>query len=85
MPFLTIEIKLVYEIIGYIASTFILVSFLMKDIRTIRIINIFGAIFFVLYGLFTKTWATATMNFILIFVHLFHLFNFKKKNKTVEK
>ena len=54
----------------------------MKDVKKIRFINIFGAIFFVIYGVLTSIWATATMNFILIFVHLYFLIREYKDSKN---
>ncbi|MBQ7828950.1 MAG: YgjV family protein [Clostridia bacterium] len=69
----------IYELIGYTASALVLVSFLMKDVRTIRLVNIFGAIFFVVYGVLTKTWATATMNVALIAVHSYFLIKMRRK------
>lgn len=38
--------------IGYTASVFIVLSFVFKNIRTIRVINLLGCICFVIYGLF---------------------------------
>ena len=38
------------EDIGYLASLFVLVSFLMKDIKKLRIINMVGCCMFVWYG-----------------------------------
>jgi len=42
------------EYIGYLASFFIVGGFLLKDLRTIRIINLFGCICFVIYGIFLR-------------------------------
>jgi uncharacterized protein with PQ loop repeat len=38
------------EIVGYAASLLVLVSFLMKDIRKLRMINSLGCALFVIYG-----------------------------------
>jgi hypothetical protein len=38
------------ELVGYVASLFVLVSFLMKDIRTLRMVNSVGCALFVVYG-----------------------------------
>ncbi len=38
------------EFVGYIASFTVLVSFLMKNIKTLRIINTIGCVAFVIYG-----------------------------------
>lgn len=40
------------EYIGYLASVFIVGGFLLKNLRTIRFINMFGCICFVIYGIF---------------------------------
>ncbi|SHH06370.1 uroporphyrinogen decarboxylase [Flavobacterium johnsoniae] len=40
------------EYIGYLASVFIVGGFMLKNLRTIRFINMFGCICFVVYGIF---------------------------------
>ena len=42
------------EYIGYLASFFIVGGFLLKDLKTIRFINMLGCICFVIYGIFLK-------------------------------
>ena len=69
------------EVFGYVASTLVLISFLFKNIKLIRIVNVCGAAFFVLYGLLTKTYPTMLMNFALIFVHFYYLFKVRKKTE----
>jgi hypothetical protein len=39
------------EIIGYLASFIVLTSFLMKEIKTLRVINTIGCGMFVAYGI----------------------------------
>jgi len=39
------------DIVGYIGSVLILLSFLMKQIKTLRIINTIGCAVFVVYGI----------------------------------
>lgn len=39
------------EIIGYTASLLVLVSFLMKNVRKLRIINTIGCTVFIIYGI----------------------------------
>lgn len=89
MNILFLNSKVVFEIIGYLGSFFVLASFLLKDIRQIRMINIIGAVFFVIYGISTKTWATAFMNLALVGVHIFyliklHLDSKKEKSDTMD-
>lgn len=43
------------EIIGYLASIVILCSFLMKDVKKLRRVNIVGCLLFVVYGFMMPT------------------------------
>lgn len=43
------------EIIGYLASIVVLCSFLMKDVKRLRLVNIIGCLLFVLYGFMMPT------------------------------
>ena len=73
-----------YEIIGIWASFLILVSFLMKRIVVIRLVNICGAVLFVIYGALIGAWAIWIFNTALIIVHLVYLSShFAKKKNTV--
>ena len=43
--------SLIYEIIGYAASLLVALSLTMKSLQKLRIINMIGAIVFIVYGL----------------------------------
>lgn len=45
------EIPEITEYIGYLASIVIMISFLMKNIITLRTINLIGGILFIVYGI----------------------------------
>lgn len=62
-----------YEFIGLMATTFVLISFLMKKARSIRLVNIIGATLFVIYGLLIHSLSVWIMNGALIFVHIYYL------------
>jgi uncharacterized protein with PQ loop repeat len=38
------------DLVGYAASVVVLVSFLMKNINTLRIVNSLGCVLFIIYG-----------------------------------
>jgi membrane protein implicated in regulation of membrane protease activity len=61
------------EYIGIAAGVIVLLSFLFKKIKVIRLVNIVGAILFVIYGLLLPTYSTAFVNFALIVVHIIYL------------
>lgn len=61
------------EIIGIIATLFVLLSFMMKEAKAIRCINIIGAILFVAYGLMIGAFSTWLLNAVLIVIHAIYL------------
>ena len=67
-----------YEIIGLIASIFVLVSFIPKDIKLIRCINIVGCIVWIIYGILIGALSVWLMNLLVMIVHVYHLIKNKK-------
>ena len=78
-----ITVDVVFEVISYLGSTFVLISFLLKDVKKIRLINIVGAVFFVIYGIYFKAWAIAILNCILIVVHIYYLVKMQKDSVKI--
>lgn len=62
-----------YEIIGLTATLFVLLSFLMKQVKSIRIVNIIGAALFVVYGIAIGSLSTWILNAALIVIHIVYL------------
>lgn len=71
----------VTEIIGYIGSLGILLSFLMKDINRLRIVNTIGCAFFVLYGILLEySVPVIATNAIIILINVYYLLKNNKEN-----
>jgi hypothetical protein len=70
------------DLIGYAASAVLMVSFLMKNINTLRLINSIGAILFILYGFMLATsWPVIITNAFILSVNIFYLVkNYSSKN-----
>ena len=43
------------EIVGYLASIVVLLSFTMKDVKKLRLVNMVGCLLFVVYGFMMPT------------------------------
>lgn len=67
-----------FEEIGTIASIVVLISFLCKSERKIRIINIIGALLFVVYGALNGSFSIWFLNGALILIHLYKLLKNEK-------
>lgn len=65
------------EIIGYFGSALIFLSFMMKDMKTLRWVSIIGCIVFIIYGLLIGAIPIAITNSAIVVVNLYYLY-FKK-------
>jgi hypothetical protein len=62
------------EWIGYLASLVLMISFLMKNINRLRIINSIGAILFIIYGVMLAiSWPIIITNAFILGVNIFYL------------
>lgn len=74
-----------YELIGIVATLFVLASFIVNDIKYVRIINIAGAALFVVYGILIDAFSTWLLNALLIVIHLFYLVRMESEENHNEK
>jgi len=67
------------EWVGYLASLALIISFMMKNVNTLRVINSIGAILFVIYGfMLAISWPIIITNTFILLVNFYYLF-FKRK------
>lgn len=64
------------EWVGYLASLVLMISFLMKNISKLRIINSIGAVLFIFYGIMLVTsWPIIITNTFILGVNIYYLAN----------
>ena len=69
------------EIIGYLASFIVLISFLMKDIKTLRVINSIGCVMFVAYGILLQfSMPIIITNIAIVAINIYFLMKAAKNN-----
>lgn len=75
------------ELIGYLASAFVLLSFVMKEMTKLRIVNIVGCAFFITYGVLLLSWPIIITNTAIVVVNVYYLVKTRRESnnlKTVE-
>lgn len=72
------------DILGYLGMGFVVLSFTMKNIIWLRVVNIIGAILSAIYGLITKTYPTMYLNLALFLINSYFLITYFVK-KDIEK
>ncbi|MBI3136380.1 MAG: uroporphyrinogen decarboxylase [Bacteroidetes bacterium] len=64
----------VTELIGYLASAVVLISFLNRHLIRLRVINSIGCALFVVYGFMLGiSWPIVITNFFILLIHLYYL------------
>lgn len=62
-----------YELLGYLASGFVVISLVMSNIKYLRYLNLLGSVLFVIYGLAITAYPVALMNSFAVAVNVYHL------------
>ena len=60
------------EIVGTIGNIFILASYMFNN-KKLRIINLIGTVFLLIYGFMLEAFSAIMLNVIKIFIHLYKL------------
>ena len=68
-----------HEIIGIIATLFVLLSFLFTAEKRIRQINIIGAAIFIVYGIIIAAHSVYILNAVLVIIHIYKLYKGREK------
>ena len=67
----------IYEIIGYVGSALVLVSFLMASVVKLRVVNCIGSFIFAVYALLIHSYPTMIMNICLVLINLYYLWKLR--------
>ena len=73
------------DLIGYLASAIILISFAVKDIIKLRIINSIGSVVWIVYGVLINNNPTIFVNIAVLMIHIWWLIKNKLNNKNYFK
>ncbi|MBP3708863.1 MAG: YgjV family protein [Treponema sp.] len=71
----------IIEIIGYVGSAIVLLSFLMTSVVKLRLVNSLGSLIFMTYALIIHSYPTALMNLCLVLINLRFLWKMRNTEK----
>lgn len=67
------------ELIGYLGSLLVAASLMMSNIWKLRWVNLFGALFFVVYGLLVGAYPVAAVNAFIVAIDAYYLVRMARK------
>ncbi|KGQ71161.1 hypothetical protein A1D23_00135 [Chelonobacter oris] len=69
------------EILGYVATAFVVVSFLLNSILPLRIVNAIGATMYIVYGALIDSLPVVLLNVFITLVHIYQIIKLKRQGK----
>jgi uncharacterized membrane protein len=66
------------ELIGYVATVFILASFVISNLKTLRMVNMIGGGLWMVYGYVAGFSAIFVGNLLMVLIHLVKLYHENK-------
>ncbi len=70
-----------WDIVGYLSTVLILISFLMTSVVKLRIVSAIGSGIFVVFAIATKSYPTAIMNFGVVVINIYFLVKLLRAKK----
>lgn len=71
------------EVIGILATIIILIAFLMKGEKKIRILDSIGALIFVVYGILIGSVSNIILNLALFIINVVNIIRLNKENNGI--
>jgi len=68
------------DLIGWLATTFVIVSFLINNMLWLRFVNLIGAILWLCYGIIDLSYSIIFLNVVIVSIQIFKIFSLMKKN-----
>ena len=68
------------DLIGWSATTFVIVSFLINNMLWLRFVNLIGAILWLFYGRIDYSYSIIFLNVVIVSIQIFKIFSLIKKN-----
>ena len=78
------DTKAIIEAVGYIGSALVVISFFMVSVVKLRVVNTIGSVIFMVYALIIHSYPTAIMNFILVFINIYHLIKLSNTKRSYD-
>ena len=69
------------ELIGYLGTAFVLASFMMSDIKKLRLVNIIGGLLWIVYGIVVGSSSIIVGNVLIVLIQGYKLYKLATKRE----
>lgn len=74
--------KIIIETIGILASILVIIGFLFREEKTIRLLNAGGCFIYIIYGLLIHSISVTVLNLVCLTIQVVTLFRMKQDEET---
>jgi len=72
-----------YDVIGYMGTVLVILSFLSQSIVKLRALNAVGALLVTIYAIYNRAWPVALLDGFIMIINVFQLFRYYNDNKVI--
>ncbi|TCJ94822.1 inner membrane protein [Volucribacter psittacicida] len=70
------------DILGYIGTTLVIISFLCQSIILLRLLNICGAMLITIYAVVNEAWPVAILDGLIVVINVIQIIRYYSKIKV---
>lgn len=70
------------DIVGWVASAFVILSFLINDMLRLRIVNLIGASLWLAYGVIDLSSSIIFLNIVIVSIQIFKIYHLSRTKKV---
>ncbi|MGB1020953.1 MAG: uroporphyrinogen decarboxylase [Flavobacteriaceae bacterium] len=70
------------DIVGWVATFFVIFSFLINKMLWLRIVNLIGAILWLVYGILDVSYSIIFLNLVIVSIQIFKILSLLRKPQT---
>jgi len=70
------------DIVGWVATLFVIFSFLINKMLWLRIVNLIGALLWLVYGILDVSYSIIFLNVVIVSIQIFKILSLLRKPQT---
>lgn len=67
------------EVIGWVGNVVVILSFLQKKIKNLRVIGLIGAMIWVVYAMRIESYSLIILNLVIVGIQIYHIYKIRRE------
>jgi len=75
----------VTEVIGWVGNVVVIISFLQKNIKNLRVYGLVGALIWIVYAIRIESNSLIILNLVIMGIQIYHLWKIRKEEQKIKQ